>query len=368
MPYILAAKMRILTWVVMAASLGCDSANRSQVTRDYSIKPIQLIAQGGAFIHFDNSGEFLVCEQAVRSTKGGWNVVGSISGDAGRILSMAVSDDATRCAVGYVGGRVAVYSLPDWSLVADGINNGAAVLSLCFVDNGTAFFAVETLGKVTRFSTETGAEAEGGFAEDLSRDDSIRAAAFSPSKKLVAKVIQRMRMESTSGGGFAVYQDAERIEVHSTVDGSLVKTFQLDAKDAIYKLAFSPDEDFVLAGVDPGVIIYSLQNDDPVIRLATAANVRADDLRFSTDGTNLLAAYTNPHNQNGIIQFFNWADRKSIGCFVAHKRGVTSLAMSPEGKLLATSGADANISQLDIHIWDTEERMQHLYQALPPRH
>ncbi|MBI4657711.1 MAG: serine/threonine protein kinase [Verrucomicrobia bacterium] len=68
---------------------------------------------------------------------------------------------------------------------------------------------------------------------------------------------------------------------------------------------------------------------------------------LSPDGHSLLAAA----GMGGPIEFRNLADGQTEGTVAAQNRGVTGLAFSPNGNLLATASSDGT-----VNLWDSSER------------
>src|SRR5206468_3020620 len=84
------------------------------------------------------------------------------------------------------------------------------------------------------------------------------------------------------------------------------------------------------------------------VRLLQAAPGNLNSLVFSSDGAQLFAAGGQP-GLSGEIQQWNVADGHLIRTIAGHKDAIYSLALSPDGKLLATGSYDQKIK-----LWNAE--------------
>jgi WD40 repeat protein len=123
-------------------------------------------------------------------------------------------------------------------------------------------------------------------------------------------------------------------------------------------LTFSPDGTILASSscgpgrtrYDPGALkIWNLSTGDQLADLKGHAGY-IDDLAFSADGGTLISVgYTRDHK--GEVLFWDVAVRQQKDSFKGILKGVTGMALSPDGRILATAGDDGI-----IHLWDISER------------
>lgn len=78
--------------------------------------------------------------------------------------------------------------------------------------------------------------------------------------------------------------------------------------------------------------------------IATLSTVNATCLAFSPDGTRIAVGMS---GRQPTVQIWDIATRKPIATFTGHKRGIQSLAFSPDSRLLASGGSDGV-----IYLWN----------------
>ncbi len=103
---------------------------------------------------------------------------------------------------------------------------------------------------------------------------------------------------------------------------------------------------------DPGVLkLWNLSTGEQLADLKGHMGY-IDDLAFSADGGTLISVgYTRDHK--GEVLFWDVANRQEKDRFKGILKGVTGMALSPDGRILATAGDDGI-----IHLWDISERTQ----------
>lgn len=111
-------------------------------------------------------------------------------------------------------------------------------------------------------------------------------------------------------------------------------------------VAFSPDGKTLATSGYHEVILWDPATGKILRRLTNVAE-RIKDLEFSGDGKTLAVAAGTP-GQLGEAKLFNVADGKLLGDFVTTNDTVNAVAISPDGKMLATAGNDRAIRVFDI--------------------
>jgi WD40 repeat protein len=102
--------------------------------------------------------------------------------------------------------------------------------------------------------------------------------------------------------------------------------------------AFVPGEGALVTGSQAGLIVRPWPALKPSPGIETKlANIH--DLRFSPDGSILLAAGGSP-GESGEIELYRWPEGELLGRIEAHDDLVYAVAWSPDGRLFATAGGD----------------------------
>lgn len=136
---------------------------------------------------------------------------------------------------------------------------------------------------------------------------------------------------------------------HETGESRLIASFA----DEVKTVSVHPDAASMAAGTWSGkVVILDIATgrqrvlvDDPTIRVLS--------VRFSPDGKHLALGLDDKTNRRGQVRIYNLqtGDFRQMG---GHRAGVNDVEFSPDGKLLATAGAD---KRLLLWILDSPENL-----------
>ncbi len=115
----------------------------------------------------------------------------------------------------------------------------------------------------------------------------------------------------------------------------------------VHSVAFAPDGSQLVSAQRDGTIRTWSTDDGRAIRVIQAYERDLDvmSVRFSPDGTRIVAAA-----KDGRIAQWK-ADGTQGVTFRASRGGIWSIDISPDGRTLATGGADRN-----IRLWDISHR------------
>jgi WD40 repeat protein len=108
---------------------------------------------------------------------------------------------------------------------------------------------------------------------------------------------------------------------------------ELEIRDRLFSLAFSPDEQLLAAGGNKVYLVDTRNR--KVVRTLEHAQDLVTSLAFSSDGRLLVAA-----SLDGVVRLWQMADGKLARELPKQKRAILAVAFSPDGALLATTGAD----------------------------
>ncbi len=146
---------------------------------------------------------------------------------------------------------------------------------------------------------------------------------------------------------------ANRVTVHDLAkpDHPVVATIE-GQKDMVQSVAWSPDGKTLATGGYRSVLIYDATLWKQTHTLAGPLEGRITALAFLPDnGTLVIADGAQP--QRGLLHFWPVAEEKPAASVEAHTDNILSLALSRDGKLLATGGAD-----FLVKVWDVASRKE----------
>ncbi len=180
--------------------------------------------------------------------------------------------------------------------------------------------------------------------------------AFSLSADGTLLGIGEIMVGPTSGGaGLPGYASFSRqsgsipqpISIYDIATGKTVGQFQI--VDGARCLAFSPDNKLLFAGTgNGGVCVLDAKTGKETLRF-TADDSRIQYLAVSPDGK--LLATSSDKQSNNVIRVWQSKTGKKLDEFPANGCQINSLAFSPDGRLLASGGADSTIM-----LWDVAEK------------
>ena len=172
----------------------------------------------------------------------------------------------------------------------------------------------------------------------------IQALAFSPDGTLLVSSGGRNWEEQEGDDGITYTFSARDSVVDKTAKvwdvatGENITTFE--HLDAVRAIAFSPDGTLLATSAGRTDIRSTKTWQD----IATLSTVNATCLTFSPDGTRIAVGMS---GRQPTVQIWDIATRKPIATFIGHKRGIQSLAFSPDSRLLASGGSDGV-----IYLWE----------------
>jgi len=114
----------------------------------------------------------------------------------------------------------------------------------------------------------------------------------------------------------------------------------------VNSLTVSPDKKIVAVGGFGAVELRSSQ-DFSAIRTLTGCRGNVNGICFSADGAQIFAA-AGEAGIFGEIRQWNVTDGKLVRTFEGHRDAIYSLAISPDGKILATGSYDQKIKLWDV--------------------
>lgn len=140
-----------------------------------------------------------------------------------------------------------------------------------------------------------------------------------------------------------------------STNGTQVKL--LGHQDLVRSAAWSPDGSLLASGSFQKVLLHSANNWNAAPREFIGLHGQITALTFSPDGRRLIVADSLSSN-SGDISVFNVDKGELINRFHAHDDSVSSMTLSPDGTLLATTGADKLARLWSVTDWVPEGTLE----------
>src|SRR4030095_3632643 len=123
--------------------------------------------------------------------------------------------------------------------------------------------------------------------------------------------------------------------------GKIAQTFT-GLSTEVRSVAFSPDGNYMIAGgLDKSARVWNMQTADEILRLTNSASIYA--VAFSPNGDSVLTG-----SADGTVQLWDVQPRPALPIFRdgPDKTGLSGVVYSPDGKFLATGGANG------LQVWE----------------
>ncbi len=258
--------------------------------------------------------------------------IGTLGGHSGIVWGVAFSPDGKMLASVSSDGTAQVR---DWRNgdILKVLNFPAEVVSVSFSPDGQSL----AVGGVDEPQNQVQNAAIWTFSVDSWKPLlkfpeylNITAMAYSPDGKRLV------------GGG-----TSRNVQVWRTSDGTPI--FTLNHAHQVSKAAISPDGSTVATATcetvvnaectEGGVWLWDLATGRLIQKLAGFTDI-VENVAFSTDGSSLIAA-----SRGGTLRFYGTTNYQTLFEFTS-PGGISALALSPDGVLLATGGANG-----EVHLW-----------------
>jgi len=141
--------------------------------------------------------------------------------------------------------------------------------------------------------------------------------------------------------GFIVSKADRTLSFINTKDGSHTPILTLPFE--VKSISISPDGKFIAGATWTGqLVLINLMNKSYEV-LINNPSEQILSVSFSPDGKTIAYGTFEINDNRGLVKLYNVQERKDIRQYAGHKAGVYDVVFSPDGKLLASAGADKRV-------------------------
>lgn len=253
-------------------------------------------------------------------------------GHVAPVRSVAYSPDNATIISAAEDGSIIVWDIDsgDELRYLGGIDRSIQELSVAVTHDGRRALAGSSNGRLTIWDI-TNEAVENYYEGHL---DYVNSVDLSPNGEHAA---------TASSDGSIIIWDVISSEILHTLEGHT---------QAVNRAIYSPDGAFIASGGDDGhILIWDTTSDDAIsVVKDIEVGSPVSDMKYTGDGLKLVVA-----TYEGQPLLIDVADGQIIQEYEGHARRVLSIAVSPDGRTMATGAADGTIFVWDI---ETGERLQ----------
>ena len=310
-----------------------------------------MISGGAGAIAFSPDGQMLASGSGSEPTAFLWNVAtrkrtGSmLLPDRRGITALTYALDGKTLAVGYTNGDIALWDTATQQKTALLDTASSVLWTLAFSPNGRLLASggyKDSTISLWDVQTKTLLRAFDGHTRDTrAQNHGVSTIAFSPDGKSLAS-------------GSAIDCTLRLWDVASRTQIDLLLELEADPFEGIHAVAFSPDGALLASASDDAVIrMWDTRTLEQIGALVTRSG-GVTSIAFRPDGKILaslggrVAASARHKGGDMAIRLWEVESRKQVAVVGHHNASIESVALSPDGTLLAAGRQDGAVELWDI--------------------
>jgi len=258
-----------------------------------------------------------------------------LTGHTGDINSVAFSPDGKTLASGSDDGTIIVWDVATHQPIDQPLTGTGAIKSVAFSPDGKTLASGSKDGTIILWDMTTYQPIDTPLT---GHTGPIRSVIFSPDGTLLA---------SGSDDGTVILWD---VATHQPIDQPLT-----GHSEPVSRVVFSPDGTILASGSDDGtIILWDIVTHQPVDTPLTGHRSSINSVAFSPNGKTLISVDL----LDRAIILWDVPNHRPL-FYPLGRVALTSLALSPDGKILAAGNQSAQITLWDhtAHIWDVMPRL-----------
>ena len=279
------------------------------------------------------------------------NLINTLTGHTGWVLSVAYSPDGNTLASGsWQGKELRLWDTANTSNLMNTLtkDGGHQILSVAYSPDGTTL-AGGSGGDVHLWDANTGNPINifrnaGSYSVAYSPDGTtIASSAFDVQLWDVAtgnrintltEHTGRVRSVAFSPDGTTIASGSwdDTVRLWDTATGNLIKT--LEHRSTVESVAFSPDGTTLASGGRDGLHLWDTATGNHINTLRTSF---VNSVAYSPDGTTIASA------SGGYVSLWDAATGNRIKTLMGHIDAVNSIAYSPDGTVIASGSHDSTV-------------------------
>ncbi len=263
---------------------------------------------------------------------------------------VAFNSSGARLAAGFSDGKVLEWRT-DTHRPTGTIDAGGKLERVAYAENDRLMVTRDDAGRVRLWDTRTNRRITNVSSHEssvsailrdwtLSTDNPLtRTAGDAPATASAVDPVRGLLAVGSADGGVRVWpRDADDVPVFRVADDTQPPPAANDA-------CVSPDGSLLACAADRREIgLWNVATGAQVARMETGRADLPTRVAFSPGGSHLFAA-----DRGGNVLVFDPVARRRLLAFAAHSAAVLGLAVSPDGSVLVTAGADSTLK-----FWDAK--------------
>ncbi len=291
-----------------------------------------------------------------------------LTGHTEVVRAIAFSPDGKTLASGARDATVKLWNVENGENIATFVKNAIGVESVAFSPNGKMLAAGTEGGPIKLWDVENGQNLA-TFKGETPRVFSI---AFSPNGKTIASgggdntiklwdVETKQNIATLTGHKGIIFSVAFSPDGQILASGSqddTVKLWHVETgrnlhtfkhRERVFSVAFHPDGKIVAGGAWRGVKLWNIETGKDLRTLHGSTRIRSGSVAFSPDGKTLASAGADRFGgTSGAVAIWNIETGQDLATLHGHTERIPAVAFSPDGKTLASGLRDGTVKLWNV--------------------